>query len=337
MQGLQARYAASGTRLDKRLSAAKAASGVDISREANELAERFAVFRKKRAPSQYADIARHLLEHYPAEVGYFIAVEINEQFESSLGYPPVGQMMMAMEAEGGEGAARWIACALRNFPRVETAKLAFSVIRSPGMRSLVRDELARDDSSLAEYIASGEMTATQPSAKVPPIEASAVQEPKNAQILSDGIERMPRRLTEAEHRGDKLFFHLQVASFGVLILFPILGGALRGWIGAGIGFVVGWIVRSWIRRSMGVRGSNPNESFFIRMRERAKGARPGMLEILIERVRQRTFTQRQCAEITEAWDQTRLQMEAAKSIEEKRQLMEKLDSQIKRISYGHDG
>jgi hypothetical protein len=337
MQGLQAQYAASGTRLAKRLETATAASGVDISHEANALAERFGVIRKKRAPSQYVDIARHLLEYYQPEVGYFIAVEINEQFESRLGYPPVGQIMMAMEAEGGEGAARWIACALRNFPKVETAKLAFSVIRSPEMRSLVRDELAGDDSSLAEYIASGEMTATQTSATAPPMEASAVQEPKNAQELSDGIERMPRRMTEAEHRGDKLFFHLQVASSVVLVLFPILGGVLRGWIGAGIGLVVGWMVRIWVRRSMGLRGSNPNDGFFIRMRERAKGARPGMLETLIERVRQRTFTQRQCAEITEAWNQTRLQMEAAKSIEEKRQLMEKLDSQIKRISYGHDG
>ena len=72
------------------------------------------------------------------------------------------------------------------------------------------------------------------------------------------------------------------------------------------------------------------------MKERANGARPGILEALIERVRQRPFTQKQCAVITEAWDETRQRTEAATSVEEKRELINACEAEIKRISYGQD-
>lgn len=155
--------------------------------------------------------------------------------------------------------------------------------------------------------------------------------------ISDGIEQMPRRLTEAERRGDRLFLHLQVLSFVLLMLSPILGGVLSGWIGAALGLVFGWFARAWMRHSMGLRGSNPQDGFFIRMRERANGARRGLLEALIERVRRRPFTQEQCSVMTQAWDITHRRLAAVTSVEEKRALMNELDAKIKRISYGLDG
>jgi hypothetical protein len=85
---------------------------------------------------------------------------------------------------------------------------------------------------------------------------------------------------------------------------------------------------------MGIRGSNANDGFFIRMKERATGARRGILEALIEEVRHRPFTQEQCAGITNAWEDTRKRIEAATSVEEKRALLNALDVEIKRISYG---
>jgi hypothetical protein len=266
-------------------------------------------------------------------VAYFVAVELTEQFEPRLGYPPIGQIMVAMENEGSQTAARWIACALRNFPRIETAQLAFGVIKSPTMRSLVRADLATDDADIAEYIASGETVSppTRPGSST----ASALRAKAEHQThLSDGIERMPRQLTDAERRGDRLFLHLQVVSSVLLLLCPLLGGVLGGWPGAATGLAVGWLARVWMRHSMGIRGSNPNDGFFIRMKERATGARRGILEALIEEVRQRPFTQEQCAAITNAREDTRKRIEAATSVEEKRELINALDVEIKRISYG---
>jgi hypothetical protein len=305
--------------------------------EANALAGRFQVSQRRRAASEYTALAAYLLAHYPPEVAYFVAVELNEQFEQQLGYPPIGQIMVAMEQQGSEIAARWIVCALRNFPRVETARLAFGVIKSPAMRSLVRANLALEDAQLAEYIASGESVGGSPKPPSPGKEATSPSRDTHQSSLSDGIDQMPRRLTDAERRGDTLFLHLQVLSVVMLLLCPAIGGVARGWVGAGIGVMVGWMVRAWMRRSVGIRGSNPHDGFFIRMRERASGARRGVLEALIETVRRRPFTREQCAAITRMWDDTHQRLAATASQEEKRVLINTLDAEVKRISYGQEG
>jgi hypothetical protein len=87
---------------------------------------------------------------------------------------------------------------------------------------------------------------------------------------------------------------------------------------------------------MGLRGLDPNDGWFIRMKERANGARLGILENLIERVRQRSFTREQCVAITKAWEDTGRRLEAAKSEEEKRELINALDAEVKNVSYGKD-
>ncbi len=205
------------------------------------------------------------------------------------------------------------------------------------MRSLVRTELATDDPELAEYISSGEVVPPPASPTFLVTNGTPPTETAHHANLSDGIERMPRHLTDTERRGDRLFLHLQIVSSMLLLLCPVLGGVLRGWPGAAIGLVVGWLVRTWMRHSMGVRGTNPNDGFFIRMKERANGGRRGTLETLIERVRHRPFTQAQCAAITKVWDNTCVRIQAATSAEEKRALINACDAEIKRISYGQDG
>ena len=55
------RYTASQTSLGQRFARAVAAAGLDVAHEAGVLAGRFGVSHKKRAASQYADIATHLL------------------------------------------------------------------------------------------------------------------------------------------------------------------------------------------------------------------------------------------------------------------------------------
>ncbi len=332
MRKIQTQYKASQSRYLERLARASAETGVNARNEANMLANRFGLSQKKRNASEYAGIASYLLSHYSSEMAYFIAVEINELFEPQLGYPPIGQIMVAMEKQESEDAACWIGCAIYNFPRAETAQLAFDVIKSPIMRSLVQAYLAKEDKELAEYITSSEILSSPPTAEI--VSRTKVKHQPN---LSDGIERMPRRLTDAERKGDRLFLHLQVVSSVLLLFSPVLGGVLGGWTGAAIGLLIGWVTRAWMQHSMGLRGSKPNDGFFIRMKERANGARLGVLEALIEKVRQRSFTKEQCVAITRAWDETREQLERTTSVEQKRELMNTFDEQIKRISYGQDG
>src|SRR5262249_15991263 len=154
--------------------------------------------------------------------------------EPQLGYPPIGQIMVAMEQQGSNLAARWIACALRNFPRVETARLAFGVINSPAMRSLVRADLASESAPLAEFITSGEAGPGPPKPASLANEGASRTREASQSTLSDGIEHMPRPLTEAERSGDRLFLHLQVLSNLSLLVCPAIAGAVSGWIGAGV-------------------------------------------------------------------------------------------------------
>lgn len=331
---LQARYSAAGAGLRQRIVAAVAATGLDPASEAAFLGKRFGVLRKRRDASEYVDVVGYLLNQYPCELALIVTVELNNQFEQRLGYPPIGQIMVAMERWGSRESARWIGCALRNFPKVTTARLAFSVVKIPAVRSLVREDLVAEDAELAEYICSGEIAAPRPRPPPTPSDPAPRSAPEPERGLSDGIEQMPRPLTKAERRGDRLFLHLQVMSVVIVPLLPILGGVTGGWIGAGVGLLTGVLGRIWMRRSMGMRGSNPNDGFFIRKRERADGARRGLLEILIERVRQRPFTRTQCTAITKAWDDFRERLEAAASAEEKRALVADLDRRVKRISYG---
>jgi hypothetical protein len=334
LQSLQSRYRASTKRLKAQF--INDVGNLSIAHEVASLAKRFNLTQKKRTGSDYADLADFLLSNYPSVVAYFITVELNEQFEQMLGYSPIGQIMVAMEIEANEKAANWIACGMRNFPRVETARLAFGIIKSNSMRSLVRVALAADDSELADYITSGEIMESHAKAKYSMAGSTINKQPDHKTKLSDGIERMPRELSEAERKGDRLFLHLQVLSFMFLVFIPVIGGLLIGWPGAALGLLVGLLVRVWIRHSMGLRGSNPHDGFFTRMKERANRASPGILESLIERVRQRTFTQEQCMAITKVWDDAKSRIEAATSVEEKRELMNACDVEIKRLSYRLD-
>lgn len=154
--------------------------------------------------------------------------------------------------------------------------------------------------------------------------------------LSDGIERMPRRLTAAEHRGDRLFLHLQIISLALPLFISAMGGLVGGWIGVAVGLLFGWLVGVWIRRSLGLRASDPWDGFLIRMRERANGSRPGLLEALVENVRRRRFTREQCVAITLAWEETCDRLACEPSPEAKRRLILEFDAALKRISYDDD-
>ncbi len=334
MNTLQKKYSEMRTCLAERV--ARQPAFQEFTREAMAVAGRFHILQKRRAASEYTDLATYLMTTYSPEVAYFIAVAIDHRFAARLGYPPIGQIMVALEHIDGEWPASWIRCALLNFPRIETAQLAFGVIKSTNMRALVRAHLASESREVAEYICGADwedapVTHTPASQNLQIDVTDAVTDDSR---LSDGIRNMPRPLTTAELKGDRLFLHLQALSVVLLILPPVLGGVAAGLLGAAAGMIIGLVVFVSFRRSMGIRGRDANTAFFIRMRERADGSRRGLLETLIERVRGRTFTREQCADIADEWDDFQRRLPQATSAAERRRLLEEFDSVVKRISYG---
>src|SRR5271157_1332002 len=107
MPGMDGRYSKARDLLEQRMSAALAAGGMDPSREANAIGERFNVARKHRSMAEYKDVAEYLISRYAPEAAYAIAVEINEQFVNRVGYPPIGQIFLALEAMGDQRVAEW--------------------------------------------------------------------------------------------------------------------------------------------------------------------------------------------------------------------------------------
>jgi hypothetical protein len=86
-----------------------------------------------------------------------------------------------------------------------------------------RTNLAAEDMKLAEFISSGEVVAPPAKTNLPFTKTTAGTTAEHLANLSDGIERMPRRLSDAEGREDRLFLHLQVVSSVLPLLCPTLG------------------------------------------------------------------------------------------------------------------
>jgi hypothetical protein len=336
MNAMETRYFKAQAFFTRRMADAIIAARVNPRHEAQMVARLFNISAKRRSASAYQDVAQHLVSSYAPEVAYAIAIEINDQFEKRVGYPPIGQIVVALEVMGGERAARVITCSLQNFPKVETARLAFKIFKYNAMRSLLRENLAAEDPDLAYYICGDPSAWPHSGGQATQIPTSQIREASGHQQLSDGIERMPRRLTAAELRADRLYVHLQVISNLAIPFFPILGFVLKGVTGSAVGLVVGWCIRAWMRHSMGLRGTNAHDGFFIRMRERANGSHRGLLEILIEHICRRPFARAQCVAITKALDETQHRLIYAVSDEDRQALIQELDSQVKKISYSEE-
>lgn len=84
---------------------------------------------------------------------------------------------------------------------------------------------------------------------------------------------------------------------------------------------------------MGIRGCDPTEGFFIRMRERAEGSRRGILEWILEKIRENEFSQSKCRAISDAYSEALWQLERSRSDDERMAILHELDRKVKKISY----
>ncbi len=151
--------------------------------------------------------------------------------------------------------------------------------------------------------------------------------------LSDGIPNMPRRMTARERRADSIQYYLLVCGRVLILPAAVLGFVLRGFIGCAIGAGAGWLGGIWVRRSLGVRGSDGFHGWFQRKRERANGSRTGLLEYLIEAIRGSGFTVEKSRAIIAAYDKAMAAMQSATTDAEREAIANRLDIETKRISY----
>src|ERR1039458_8135395 len=68
--------------------------------EATKLEKLCSISKKPRIFRDYQDVACQLLDNYDPSVAYFIMTAINERLAGVLPYPPIGQIMLAIEHIG---------------------------------------------------------------------------------------------------------------------------------------------------------------------------------------------------------------------------------------------
>jgi hypothetical protein len=291
---------------------------IDVQKEATNVIRQFSISSKPRQFSAYNDVALYLLATFHPSVAYFIAVEIDQQIAPVLGYPPIGQIVLAVEHSPTAApdcvpkAVDFLTCALLNFSDIETARKAYTVYTVREIKEGVANALLSCDEQVGSYISG--MTWKAMEIRIPD---------------------MPRPLTTRERVTNWLFVFLQTFSRFLLPLLAAIGGFLLGaWLGALGGAFVGIILGFWMRYSMGLRGRDSNEGFLIRMKERAEGSRPGLFERLLESCRGNAFTQEKCRLITDAWEEAKCKMATCKSLDERIKIIQEVDRKVKAISYG---
>jgi hypothetical protein len=180
-KSLNDRYVDAGTKMGQRAARLAAYSSIDISEAAQRIGDVCGILRKPQQYAAYADIAALLLGEFEPIIAYFVIVEINEQFARPLGYAPFGQILLAIEhiddssgrtivdtewvranpgaiagpnrsPERTAKAAEILACALWNFPDIDTARKAFSVYSVTTVKEQVRERLRSHDEDVAKYI-----------------------------------------------------------------------------------------------------------------------------------------------------------------------------------------
>lgn len=144
---------------------------------------------------------------------------------------------------------------------------------------------------------------------------------------------MPRDFTRRERVADWLYIGLQVCSKLAFVVLGVLGYLYQSIFAAFVGVALGFLVGIWIWHSMGNRGWDANEGFFLRMHERAEGSRRGVLEWVIEKIRGNEFSQAKCRAISDAYNEATQQLKLSRIDNERMTILRELDRKVKAISY----
>lgn len=140
--------------------------------------------------------------------------------------------------------------------------------------------------------------------------------------------------TDREQLASVLFIAFQIVSWLLVFIGAVLGYLFYHFYGMILGTILGYTAGIWMRRSLGIRGRKSTTGFFARMRERAMGSRPGILEWLLEKISQDELTQAKCQAITQAHEKAVQRLKHASSHEEQNKILADLDHRVKQIITG---
>jgi hypothetical protein len=143
-----------------------------------------------------------------------------------------------------------------------------------------------------------------------------------------GSAAAPRVQTKRQRLAERLFLALQVLSLSLFLVGAVLGYYFYQFSGLILFGALGYLAGVWMRRSLGIRGQKATTGFFQRMRERAQGAKPGLLEWLLEKVGQDHLTQARCREIVQVYDKAVSQLKREKSTQAQNKILADLDRKV---------
>ncbi|MGE5221472.1 MAG: hypothetical protein ACM3PY_03485 [Omnitrophica WOR_2 bacterium] len=140
--------------------------------------------------------------------------------------------------------------------------------------------------------------------------------------------------TDRQRFAGALFIALQVISWLLVFIGAVSGYLIYQFYGLILGTILGYTAGIWLRRSLGIRGRKATTGFFARIRERALGARPGLLEWLVERIGQDELTQDRCRAITQAHEKAVQRLKQTASRQEQNKILADLDRRVRHIITG---
>jgi hypothetical protein len=149
-----------------------------------------------------------------------------------------------------------------------------------------------------------------------------------------GPSTAPVEKTGSQKLVERLFIALQVLSHLLLILGGLLGYFFYQFYGSLLLAGLGYLAGVWLRRSLGIRGAKATTGFFQRIRERAQGARPELLESLLEGLSRSPLTPAKCRTMIQVYDRAVKQLKQAPTQAEKNRILAELDRRVNQLYWG---
>jgi hypothetical protein len=157
------------------------------------------------------------------------------------------------------------------------------------------------------------------------------------------LPRLPKRRSVRDRIADGLFVVLYLASWCAFLAGTLAGSIFIGLKGLLGGFVAGWLLGMWMRRSLGIRDRDLTHGYFVHMFERGNGQPPGRLESFLEIVRGRRLNLSQCRRIAGIQAEAKRRLASSDSPEERVEILAERDRKLLKSPYveielsDHDG
>ncbi len=149
-----------------------------------------------------------------------------------------------------------------------------------------------------------------------------------------GTSRASLQQTDRQRLAGVLYIAFQVLSWLLVLIGALLGYIFYHFYGLLLGSLLGYTLGIWVRRSLGMRGRKATTGFFARLRERALGSRPGILEGLLENISREQLTQAKCRAMIQAQEKAVERLKQASSHEEQNKILAELDRRLRQMIAG---